>query len=262
MSWGEGTLMPSIFSLTGKSAVVTGASRGIGRAIALALAGAGADVVVASRDEAQLQGLAGEIREVGQQAWVSATDVSQADHIDRLADQARGWMERIDVLVNNVGVNPARRNFEDSPDGEWDLVFGVNLIGVMRCLRVFGRLMIAQGGGSIINIASIASLRGAPRLGPYSATKGGLLALTRTLALEWIEHGVRVNAIAPGYVRTELTRKVWSNPELYEKILSKIPIGRFACPEEIAPAAVFLASDAASYITGATLVVDGGWTAQ
>jgi NAD(P)-dependent dehydrogenase (short-subunit alcohol dehydrogenase family) len=252
----------SVFSLQGKKAVVVGASRGIGRAIAVALAEAGAELALASRSVSDLNQAAEEIRQAGGSALVIPVDVSQPAQIDPFAGQCFAALGRVDVLINDVGVNPSRRKFEESLDEEWQVILDVNLKGTMCCLKAFGQRMIAQGGGSIVNITSTASMRGAPTLAAYGATKGALGVLTQSLALEWAQHGVRVNALAPGYVTTALTRKVWTNPELYEKILAKIPLRRFARPEEIAPAAVFLASDASSYMTGSTLVVDGGWTAQ
>jgi NAD(P)-dependent dehydrogenase (short-subunit alcohol dehydrogenase family) len=252
----------SVFSLEGKGAVVVGSSRGIGRAIALALAGAGADVVLASRDQAKLAAVADDVCRLGRKAWTVSADMGQPEEIDRMTKICDEALGKIDILVYNAGLNPSRRRFEDSLDEEWELILGVNLLGAMHCLRAFGRRMIAQSEGAIITITSLSSLRGAPTLGPYGVSKGGLHSLTKTLALEWVNDGVRVNAIAPGYIKTDLTRKAWSNPELYSKILRKIPMGRFGMPEDIAPAAVFLASDAARYITGATIVVDGGWTAE
>lgn len=252
----------SKFSLSNKTALVTGASQGIGRAIALALAGAGADVLLASRDQNKLKSVATDIEDLGRNAVVIQADFAHEEQIEQLFIKAAQETERLDILVNNVGVNPSRRPFENSLEEEWELIINVNLIGTMRCLIAFGNHFAQQKGGSVINITSIASIRGAPTLGAYAATKGALHSLTMTLALEWANREIRVNAIAPGYVKTELTRKVWSKPEKYEDVLKKIPMGRFAQPEEIAPAAVFLASDAASYITGTTLILDGGWTAQ
>lgn len=255
-------LRPSIFSLKGLMAVVTGASRGIGRAIAIALAQAGADVVLASRSEDDLRKVADEISSIGRQSWVIPTDMLNIDQIERLANETLQLRPRVDILVNNAGLNISRCNFEDSQEVDWDVVLGVNLVGPMHCLRTFGRHMVAQRRGSIINISSLTSVRGGPQVGIYGTSKGGIEALTKALALEWAEHGVRINAIAPGYVQTYLTRRVWSNEETAKSTLAKIPMGRFAQPEEIAPTAVFLASEAASYVTGTTIFVDGGWTAQ
>lgn len=252
----------SPFSLFSKKAVVLGASQGIGRAIALALAEAGADLLIASRQDAELEEAATYARRLGVECHVCHFDISQQEDIAFLIERAQDTFECIDLLVNCAGVSTGRNRFELTDKKEREYIFNVNLFGAMDVLQAFGKIMIKQKRGKLINIASLTSVRGFPNLALYAASKAAIRSLTKTLALEWAQYGIRVNAVAPGYVYTELTRKVWSNPALYEEVSNKIPMRRFAQPEEISPAVVFLASDAASYITGTTLFVDGGWTAQ
>ena len=252
---------PLPFSMASKNAVVLGASQGIGRAVVISLAEAGANLLIASRQESELEKVAIEAKRFGVECHTYRFDISQQQEINNLVERAKECFDCIDVLVNCIGINPKRIRFDQSDKNVNDLVFKVNLFGSMDVLQAFGKTMIDQKKGSVINITSTASLHGAPTLAPYAASKAALQSLTKTLALEWAQYGVRVNAVAPGYVHTELTRKVWTNPSLYEEIVNKIPMRRFARPEEISPAVVFLASDAASYITGSTLIIDGGWTA-
>lgn len=251
----------SIFSLAGKNAVILGASQGIGKAIAIAMARAGAALILSSRNQENLKQAALEIENIGGSSEAIACDISKPEEVNYLLSEATKVFDSIDILINTVAISPARRNFEESLEAEWDQIIRVNFLGAMTVLKIFGQKLVRQEAGCVINISSITGFTGAPGLGPYGATKAAISGLTKTLALEWAKYNIRVNSIAPGYVHTELTRKVWSNPELYRQILAKIPFGRFADPEEIASVAVFLASDAASYITGTTIVVDGGWTA-
>ncbi|MCC6146986.1 MAG: SDR family oxidoreductase [Anaerolineaceae bacterium] len=250
----------SPFSLSSKNALVLGASQGIGRAIAISLAEAGANLLIASRQEPELEKVAAATRQLGVECHVCRFDISEPEDINKLLEKARSSYDRIDILVNCIGINPKRISFEQTDKNISDLIFKVNLFGAMDVIQAIGKIMINQKKGAIINVTSTAALHGAPTLAPYAASKAALQSLTRTLALEWAQYGVRVNDVAPGYVHTELTHKVWSNSSLYKEITNKIPMRRFALPEEISPAVVFLASDASSYITGSTLVVDGGWT--
>ena len=243
--------------LDGRVALVTGAGQGIGREIAGALAQAGARVIVADRNREtgaatadELDGLFVELDVTDSAAVRAAVDSIVADH------------GRIDILVNNAGIvrnTPA----ESTSDDDWRDVFRVNVEGVFWCCREVGRTMLEAGRGSIVNIASMSGLvvnRPQPQAA-YNASKAAVIMLTKSLAAEWANRGVRVNAIAPGYVATDLTLKGMSNPEWRDEWLRSTPMGRVAQPAEIAPAAVYLASDASSYVTGSVLVIDGGYSA-
>lgn len=249
------------FDLDGKVAVVTGGGQGIGRAIAEALAEHGATVVACGRSRETLESTAGVIRDRGGAVQALRLDVTSDEDMGR----GRDWLARefggIDVLVNNAGINPHYGSIEKTSMEEWNQILAVNLTGVFRCCRELGGLMLGKGGGSIINISSIAGRVGLKRQVPYGAAKGGVEQLTKSLAHDWAEHGVRVNAIAYGFVATDLTAGMLRHEHIAPRLLARIPMGRFARLDEVAGAAVFLASDASSYITGHSLLVDGGWTA-
>lgn len=249
------------FSLSGKTAAVSGAGRGIGKAIALALARAGADVAVFSRTEEQFQATAEEIRVLGKRALGLRVDVSRAEDVDAMSRAVLEEFGRLDIMVNNAGLNPSYCLTDEVKERHWDMIMDVNLKGAFLCSRSVIPLMREQGGGCIINVASVAGLKALYKCSAYNASKGGLIQLTRTMALDLAGDNIRVNAIAPGFVGTELTDAVLSDPKEGERIISLIPMGRTGELDEIAPAAVFLASDAASYTTGAVLCVDGGWSA-
>ncbi len=249
------------FDLGGRVAVVTGGGQGIGRAIAEALAEHGASVVVCGRSCATLEATVNVIREAGGTAQLLQMDVTSDEDVAR----ARDWLLRefggIDVLVNNAGINPHYGTIEKTSLEDWNQILAVNLTGVFRCCKLLGGLMLEKGAGSIINISSIAGHVGLKRQAPYGAAKGGVEQFTKSLAHDWAQHGVRVNAIAYGYVATDLTAGVLSHEHIGPRLLARIPMGRFARLEEVAGAAVFLAADASSYVTGHSLRVDGGWTA-
>ncbi len=249
------------FSLEGRVALVTGAGRGIGRAIALGLAEAGADLVVASRTAADVEAVAALARGLGRRALAVPADVADEAAVANLVARAVATFGRLDALVNSAGISPVYKRAEKTTAAEWDAILAVNLRGAYLCCLAAGRVMLEQGGGSIVNIASIGARVALPRLVAYCASKGGIDQLTKVLAVEWAPRHVRVNAIAPGYVETEMTRGMRENPRLMEQLVAQTPMGRLAKPEEIVGAAVFLLSDAASYVTGQTLFVDGGWTA-
>lgn len=249
--------------LEGRVAMVTGAARGIGRAIAEGLAEAGAVLEISDVDEASAavaaDGLRADRRTAAADAVSTGVDVADADAVGRWVADVVRRRGRIDVLVNNAGIQ-LNRAAVDLSDEDWRLVLGIDLDGAFWCSREAGRHMCAQGSGAIVNIASIADRFGMPRRLPYGVSKAGLSALTRGLAAEWAPHGVRVNAVAPGYVETELVRHALEMGHIdREAILAKIPLGRFAEPRSIADAVVFLASDRADYLTGQTLYVDGGY---
>jgi NAD(P)-dependent dehydrogenase (short-subunit alcohol dehydrogenase family) len=249
-----------MFDLKDKVAVVSGAGRGIGKAIALALAAAGADVAVFSRTEEQFRATAAEIEQLGRQALGMRVDVSSADDIKVMVSAVLEKFGRIDILVNNAGLNPVYCRMEQVDEDDYDLIMDVNVKGVFLCSKFVIPVMKEQGKGCIINVASAAGHVALYKCAPYSASKGAVVQLTRTMALELAPWSIRVNALCPGFATTDMTDELLEHPREGERILSHIPLGRVAEPEEMAPAAVFMASDEASYMTGASLCVDGGWT--
>lgn len=255
--------LPTQFDLTGRVAVVTGASRGIGRAIAVGLADAGADVVVAARSTGDLEETADRVRERGQRADVVSTDVTDPASVTALVDATVEAFDRLDVLVNNAGINPdaALGTPESVALDGFDRTLDVNLRGAFVCSQAAAEPLAAGASGSVINVASVGGVVGLPRQHPYVASKHGLVGLTRSMALDWAP-AVRVNALAPGYVRTALLADVLADDDLRASLVDRTPLGRLAEPAEIAGPAVFLAADAAAYVTGACLSVDGGWSAR
>jgi len=249
------------FSLAGKVAVVTGSSRGIGRAIAEGMAGAGAAVTVNGRNPETTQAVAGAIAAAGGKSLAVPADVGKVADIDRLIKSTVATFGRLDILVNSAGISPHYKPAETMTEAEWDEVIAVNLKGVFLCCQAAGRVMIPEKSGRIINISSIGGQVALPRLVAYCAAKGGIDQLTRVLAVEWAPHHILVNAISPGYIDTDLTKGLRQNPARRDALLRQVPLGRLGKPDEIAGAAIYLASDAASYVTGQTLDVDGGWLA-
>lgn len=250
--------MPSL-SLKGKVAIITGAKRGIGKAIALAFAEAGASVAVCSRvtQDGQLQDVAGEIRRLGHGTLAIQADVSNQDDVNRMVQQVRDEFGAIDILVNNAAVS-VRASLIDTSEADWDKVMNVDLKGYYLCAQACARIMMKQKRGNIINISSRLGLTATPNMGAYSIAKAGELMLTRVLALELASYNIRVNAIAPGLVETEGSAHLWSQPKIRRQFESEIPLGKIALPSDVATSALFLASDASSYITGHTMLVDGG----
>jgi NAD(P)-dependent dehydrogenase (short-subunit alcohol dehydrogenase family) len=250
------------FRLDGRRALVTGGAKGLGRVMAAALAEAGADVVVTSRNLDECRETARAIEAAtGRRAVPLAADVTRAHDVDRLAAEAEAALGPIDVLVNSAGVN-IRGPAEELSERDWDWVIDVNLKGPFLCARRVAPGMCQRGWGRVINMGSILSVIGIPGRAPYASAKAGLLNLTRVLALEWAKSGVTVNAICPGPFATDMNKPLLEDPAKYQAFVAKIPMGRWGELHEIAGAAVFLASDAASYVTGGALFVDGGWTAQ
>jgi NAD(P)-dependent dehydrogenase (short-subunit alcohol dehydrogenase family) len=249
------------FDLTGRTAIVTGASRGLGKGIARALAAAGADVVLAARTVPELEETAAHVREYGRRALVVPTDVSRADQVNAMVDQAVDAFGKVDVLVNNSGVYHPKPVLEMA-DEDWELVIGTNLSSQFYCARAVGRHMVARRYGKIVNIASTWSFIGVANNVAYCAAKGGVAQLTKSLAIEWARYGVRVNAIAPGHIRTTLSTIELENPKIRDVILSHIPLKYVSEPEDIAPLAVYLASSASDFMTGSILLIDGGQTAE
>jgi NAD(P)-dependent dehydrogenase (short-subunit alcohol dehydrogenase family) len=252
--------MASLFSLAGRRAVVTGAGSGLGRAIALGLGDAGATVAAVDVDRGAVEAAAGEIAERGGSASAATLDVTDSDAVSRFFEEA-GEADGLDILVNSAGIGgwgPA----EDYDAELWARVLEVNLSGSFWCCRAAGKAMLRAGGGSIVNVASILGLVGFPGTVGYVASKGGVVQMTKALALEWAASGIRVNALAPSVFATPLVRQNQpQRPELYERLIGSTPVGRLGEVEEIVGPAVFLASDAASMVTGHVLAVDGGYVA-
>lgn len=249
------------FSLTDKVVVVTGAGRGIGKAIALEVAKAGSDVAIGSRTLAELEAVANEIKSLGKRCEFFLLDVTNVESMNEFVERVIESFGRIDVLVNNAGFNKIKPALEISEE-EFDYIIDANLKNVFFMSCAVARHMIEQNlKGRIINISSQVGVVGGPLRAPYSGAKGGVTVLTKSLAAEWAQHGITVNAVAPTVTRTPLAEKAMQNPDFKSKVLQSILLGRLAEPEEIAAAVVYLASDAASIVTGHTLVVDGGWTA-
>jgi len=247
--------------LSGKRALVTGGRQGIGRATALLLAGSGADVAVADivSDDGRLDGVAQEISQSGRRGLAVRADVSKAADVEAMAKQVTGAFGGIDILVNCAGVWKMGLPLLDCPEEDWDRIVDTNLKGTYLCCRSVGKVMVAGGGGSIVNLSSQVGINPGANIGPYGISKAGIIMLTRELALELASQGVRVNALAPGVVKTDFNRFIWEKPEDEARAAAGVPLGRLAEPEDIAAAAVFFASDEAAYITGAVLPVDGGW---
>ena len=245
------------FSLEGKVALVTGGSRGIGRAIALAFADAGADVAISSRKLPDLEAMAEEIKAKGRKSMALASHIAKIDDSKTLVEKVTSAWGRIDILVNNAGTNPYYGPLLDAEEWAWDVTMNVNLKGPFLLGQLVAKVMREQGGGSIINIASIAGIIPS-ELNIYSVTKAGLIMLTKVMAKEWGQYKIRVNAIAPGVVKTRLSEALWKEPTKGEEAARSKALGYIGLPEDIAGVALFLASDASSYLTGETIVVDGG----
>lgn len=254
--------MSERFSLSGRKALVTGASRGIGRAIALALAQAGAAVAVTARSEADLAGVLDELRAAGAAAHGVAMDVRSVEACRAGVSAAAAALGGIDILFNNAGTEQVCPSLDVEED-LWDRIVETNLKGAFFCAQAAARHMRLAGatGGSIVNLCSLTSYVGVATAAPYTASKSGLLGLTRALSTEWAPLGIRVNAIAPGYFHTALTDVFYRSDDWQQAMVARIPQGRFGALDDLAGAAVFLASDASAYITGQCLAVDGGYLA-
>jgi NAD(P)-dependent dehydrogenase (short-subunit alcohol dehydrogenase family) len=250
------------FRLDGKIALITGGARGLGETMAMALAEAGADIALAGRTRAACEATAATIAAAtGRRARGFGADVAVDAEVEQLVKEVEAGLGPIDILVNSAGVN-IRGPIQQLTEKDWDTVLDTNLKGPFLCMRAIGPGMVERKWGRIINIASVLGVIGMPGRAPYASSKAGVMNLSRVLALEWAGTGVTVNSICPGAFGTEMNRPLMDDPEKYKAFVSLIPMGRWGELHEIAGAAVFLASDAGSYVTGSALFVDGGWTAR
>jgi NAD(P)-dependent dehydrogenase (short-subunit alcohol dehydrogenase family) len=251
-----------VFDLTGRTAFVTGASRGIGQVIAVALAQAGADVALAARSEEGLNQTAAQITALGRKAFVLPLDVTRQDDVNIAVNRAIELLGHIDVVLNNAGGSNFIVPFLDLRIAGWEKLLKLNLDSTIYVCQAVGGHMRERGTGSVINVASVAGLSAAPGLIGYGAAKAAVVSVTKTLAVEWAAHNVRVNALCPGWTATDLNRNLWDTPDGGAAIVSNVPLRRWARAEEMTGPAVFLASDASSYMTGQVLIVDGGQLAS
>jgi NAD(P)-dependent dehydrogenase (short-subunit alcohol dehydrogenase family) len=250
------------FRLDGRVALVTGGSRGLGRAIALALASAGADLALTARQAETAEKAAGEIAgSTGRKTVALAVDVTSKASVNRMVEEANRAFGRIDILVNNAGVN-IRGPIEELSEDDWDAVVDTNLKGPWLCCRAVAPVMKAGKWGRVINVSSMLGEISLPGRTPYASSKGGLTLLTKTLALEWAKDGINVNALCPGPFATEINTPLLNDPAARAQMEANVPLARWGDPAELGPAAVFLASEASSFMTGATLFIDGGYTAR
>lgn len=246
-----------LFNLDGKVAIVTGASRGLGKSMAIGLAKAGADVVVT--DILDISEVVEEIEKIGRKSIGLLVDVCNKSSIETMVKETLKKFRRIDILVNNAGI--LRMGVAESMSkDDWDKVIDVNLSGQFLCSQEIGKQMIKQKSGKIINIASIAGIGGYSQAVAYNASKAGIISLTKTLAVEWAKYNINVNAICPGVFATDMTEDFLENEEFKKNIKNNVPLGRYATPDEIIGTAIYLASKASDYVTGHSLVIDGGWT--
>jgi NAD(P)-dependent dehydrogenase (short-subunit alcohol dehydrogenase family) len=249
--------METHYDLDGKVAIVTGGGRGIGRAIALGFARAGVRVVVASRTQKELESVAGEIREGGGEAHPLVADITDNEQLQHLVDATIKEFKGIDILVNNAAKSYLRPLMDLREDG-WDKIFSTNCKAPFLLSRSVARHMMNRGGGRIINVTTVGAERAGIGMGAYHASKAALKMLTMCMAAEWARFKINVNAVGPGFTRTDFSKPVWSLPEIADQIIKRVPRGRIAEPEEIVGAVLFLASDASEFITGQTIYIDGG----
>jgi len=249
------------FDLSGKVAIVTGAGRGMGYHIALALAKFGADIVVCSRTVPELKRVGAEIEKIGRRALVHEMDVTNISEIHTMVERAVNAFGHIDILVNNAGVNITQWAV-DVTEEAWDRVLDTNLKALFFCAQTVGRVMIRQKKGKIINVSSQTGTVAIPQRAAYCSSKGGVNQLTKLLAVEWAQHNINVNAIAPTFIETPFTKPMFEKEGFREYVLGNIPLGRVGKPEDVTGAVIYLASEASNLVTGHILLVDGGWTAH
>jgi NAD(P)-dependent dehydrogenase (short-subunit alcohol dehydrogenase family) len=254
-------MVHSGLDLTSKIAVVIGGTSGIGRTLAVGLAQAGADVIATGRREDMVRSVTAEIQNMGRRSLAMTADVGSRKSLEALHSAISSQFGEVDILINSAGVTK-RKPTIDVPDDEWNSIFETNLTGVFRACQVFGRKMIQRKRGRIINIASVSSGRGFFEVAAYAASKAGVVSLTKTLAVEWAKHNVCVNAIAPGVFRTDLNKALLDGTPRGDEFIVRTPMRRFGKLEELIGAAIFLSSDAASFVTGHVLAVDGGFLAS
>ena len=252
--------MNNPYDLTGKVAIVTGASRGIGRAIAETLANAGAQVVISSRKQDALDAVATEMRAEGGDVTPIAAHNGDQDALNQLVVKTIERYGKLDILVNNAATNPHFGRVLDAPDSMWQKTIEVNIMGMIWLCRAVVPHMVAGGGGKIINVASIVGLTPGQFAGIYSMTKAGVISLTKTLAMELGSDNIQVNAIAPGLIKTQFAQVLWENEHLLQEVIDSSPVGRIGVPQDIANASLFLASSASDFATGEVIVLDGGLT--
>ena len=247
------------FSLKGKVALITGASRGIGQAVAIGLAQAGADIAIASRKLPDLEKVAEQVRKTGRKCLPVAAHVARVEEINNLVGQVMAEYGKIDILVNNAATNPTMASAMDVDERAWDSIMNLNLRGLFFLSQAVARLMKEKGGGKIINIYSIAGI--SPDLLPvYSISKAGVIMATKVMAQQWAQYNIRVNAVAPGLTKTRFSEALWKNPDILKLAMGKTPMARVADPEEMVGAILYLAADASSYVTGQVIAIDGGAT--
>ncbi|ARD49751.1 2-deoxy-D-gluconate 3-dehydrogenase [Sporosarcina sp. P33] len=252
--------MKELFNLTDKVAIVTGASKGIGREIALALAKCGADVALIARGEKELIEVSKEIEELGRKSLVVPLDLMNIEEIDEKVELIQKHFGKIDILINNAGLNIAKPALEVTEE-DWDLVLDINLKSVFFISKAVGKHMIPNKQGKIINMSSQMAFVGFYKRAAYSSSKGGITQMTKALSIEWAEHNVNVNAIAPTFIKTPMTESMFEEEGFQEEVLNRIPLKRLGKVEDILGAVIYLASPSSNLVTGHTLVVDGGWTA-
>ena len=250
-----------MIELSGKTALVTGASRGIGRAVAVGYAAAGARVALVARSSGALDEVRAEIEDAGGWAVPVCCDVTDREAVGRMVDTAIGALGVVDIVVNNAGGTSFLLPFADLRFEGWEKVMRLNVDSIVHVTAALAPHLLGRRTGSVINVASVAGLGGTPKLVPYGASKAAVISLTRSLAMEWGSAGIRVNALCPGWTATDLNRNLWEDERVSAAMMAGVPLGRWAQPAEMVGAAVFLGSDASSYVTGQTLVVDGGLTA-
>jgi len=259
-----GRRMHDLFDLSGRKGIVTGAGRGIGKAIAIALAEAGADVAIAEIIFGNAQKTSDEVKKLGRKSFALKTDVTKPGDVDQMVQKTLEEFGRIDILVNNAGVGLGFTPSEECEKEKWSKVIAVNLTGTFLCSQAVSREMIKQKNGKIINLASMWGFISSPggQAAAYNATKGGIVMLTKTLAAEWAKYNIRVNALAPGFIKTDMSLEFFKRPEMLEKMIGLTPLRRPGQPEDLKGAAIFLASDASNFVTGAIIAVDGGFTIE